>query len=54
MFSDCWILNMDTYECSKADFVNLTAKYGHEAIFYRDRILLIGGVSSLQEFTPTL
>lgn len=29
MFSDCWILNMDTYECSKADYVHLTAKYGH-------------------------
>ena len=45
---------MDTYECSKANFVQLTAKYGHEAVFYKDRILLIGGICSLNDFTPTL
>lgn len=54
LFSDCWIINLETYECGKADDVQLTSKYGHEAIFYKDRILLIGGICSTNEFSMFL
>ena len=47
-------LNMDTYECSKVNFCSTQPKYGHEQLFLQDRILLIGGICSLNDFTPTL